>query len=773
MGARVARLASGSLELECNMRWQRILRVFLFVSMTVTIAFTMDAGTHAGRTTDRGPQGNILLLIIDDAGFDQLTSFNYDRRTGLPNAIDPARTPTLDAIARRGVRFMNTWAMPDCSPSRSTLFTGRYPMRTGVMNACLPSDLPVSQVSPYEVTIAEILEDQGYQQHYVGKWHLGDPTLNPAGPAMTFAAGFPSFDGTPYGGPAFIDRTLAGQLSTDAQGIYSCGFPIDPFTNEPAICACAYASTGDGDDPVPQWTDARPGFDAIDCLASGGVPMVESNGEPIMTGSADAWSRIEFTDSATDSEFWNGYYVMPRAQVDSPEAILDVQRGYATTLDTDRAIDWMQNERMPDRPWFLTVSYESIHTPYQQAPNDLRIPGRSWPRDLPQVCASQNWVSPGEVEGAQRELTRQMLEGIDLEVRRLLVDSEVAVFEGDELVSIDPSVTIIMIGDNGTYYPSVEYPFDFARAKATVYQTGVSVPLSVTGSIVEQPGRINRNLVNIADLFVLLGELAGVDVLDEVPPTHIIDGKPMLRYLVDAGDVPPARTINFAQLGENQHPLGTVYGPCVFESLGVCTDSILFSQSLCEDSGGVWYGPGSDFDCGTSKRPLDCATCLQLEDAPGFPETFTILPLAQEAVTDGRFKLIQNHIETDSGSAITFEFYDLRDCPAADRLPGELGIDYGENAPAGLDCSLPLDDLGPIQTAAFLDLYQALQDQLQSEIPCPGDGNLDKRVDAADIGGLLQYWGPQSSVYDLNQDAVTDVIDLGLLLVYWNPDCTR
>ena len=756
------------------MQWQFFLRSVLIAASSTAIVCTASDSAHASHVAERGSERNILLLIIDDAGFDQLTSFNYDRKTGEPNGINPARTPTLDAIARGGVRFMNTWAMPDCSPSRSTLFTGRFPMRTGVLNACLPSDLPVSQVSPYEVTIAEILENRGYQQHYVGKWHLGDPTLNPAGPAMTFAAGFPSFDGTPYGGPAFIDRTLAGQLSTDAQGIYSCGFPVDPFTNEPAECACAYETPiPDGDAPGLPWTDARRGFDALDCLASGGVPMVESNGEPIMTGSYDAWSRIEFTDSATDSEFWNGYYVMPRAQVDSPEATLSVQRGYATILDTDRAIDWMQNERTPDQPWFLTVSYESIHTPYQQAPNDLRMPGPSWPSDFPQVCADQNWVSPEEVELAQRELTRQMLEGIDLEVRRLLVDSEVAVFEGDELVSIDPSVTIVMIGDNGTYYPSVEAPFDFARAKATVYQTGVCVPLSVTGSIVEQPGRINQNLVNIADLFVLLGEIAGVDVVDEVPPTHIIDGRPMLRYVVDAGDVPPARTINFAQLGENQHPLGTVYGPCVFESLGVCTDSILYSQLLCEDSGGVWYGPGSGFNCGTSARPLDCATCLELEDAPGYPGSFSILPLAQEAVTDGRFKLIQNHIETGSGSAITFEFYDLRDCPFADNLPGELGIDYGETAPPGLDCSLPLDDLDPVQTIAFLELYEALQEQLQSEIPCPGDGNLDKRVDAADIGGLLQYWGPQSSVYDLNQDAVTDVIDLGLLLVYWNPDCTQ
>ena len=44
-----------------------------------------------------------------------------------------ASTPNLDALANAGVRFSNTWSMPECSPSRATIFTGRYPLRTGVM----------------------------------------------------------------------------------------------------------------------------------------------------------------------------------------------------------------------------------------------------------------------------------------------------------------------------------------------------------------------------------------------------------------------------------------------------------------------------------------------------------------------------------------------------------------------------------------------------------------------------------------------------------------
>src|SRR5262249_19552871 len=77
------------------------------------------------------PQGqppNILFIILDDVGIDQLTSFN-------PNSLDPPSTPNINAIAAAGVKFTNCWMMPECSPSRSTFITGRWPLRTGVTAA--------------------------------------------------------------------------------------------------------------------------------------------------------------------------------------------------------------------------------------------------------------------------------------------------------------------------------------------------------------------------------------------------------------------------------------------------------------------------------------------------------------------------------------------------------------------------------------------------------------------------------------------------------------
>src|SRR5438132_9740102 len=98
---------------------------------------------------------NILFFIMDDVGIDQMQIFGYGGAT-------PPRTPNIDAIARAGVRFRNTWSMPECSPSRAIFFEGRYPFRTNVFNAILAQDLANSQVSPYEITTPKVLKQQDY-----------------------------------------------------------------------------------------------------------------------------------------------------------------------------------------------------------------------------------------------------------------------------------------------------------------------------------------------------------------------------------------------------------------------------------------------------------------------------------------------------------------------------------------------------------------------------------------------------------------------------------
>jgi hypothetical protein len=691
------------------------------VSLSCSVALAGAEGSDQER-------GNILFVIIDDAGIDQFRAFNS-------GAIDTqlAQTPVIDAIFDSSVRFTNCWSMPECSPSRTCYFTGRYPLRTGVMAACLPTDTPRSQCSPYETTAPDLFKANGYDQAYFGKLHIGDPTLNPAGDALSWDLGMPHFDGTPYGAPAFIDYTLFGQMpdQTSDQPVYSCGLPIDPLTNAQAICSCAFA---DG-----TWSD---GLGAVDCLSAGGVPLVESDGTPITVGSAEALARVDFESAAG-----NGYYVMSRAVVTSPVAEVSLQRGYSTRLEADRTIDWI-NSHDGDAPWFVSLGFTGIHTPYQQSPNDLLPEGAEWPKGLTQRCGAQAGIDspPGP---AQRQLANQMLEAIDTELERVLLETGIASMVEGKLEMLDPSVTIILIGDNGTYFPIVRFPFNPLQAKATVYQTGVSVPLAVAGNRVIEPDRDVDALVNCVDIFSLLSELGGIDYEAQVPARRTLDCKPMLPFLENT-DQAGFREYNFTQYDENVHIKTANIRPCLLNGIMLCTDTILFNEDVCAAQGGTWF-------------PTYDTCCDVLEGDKGLD--FDILPKAQWAVTNGRWKLVRSSIESCIGGNPD-QFYDLENCPFADILGGR-GID---NDSADLLASdKPL-------TREQQENYDALVDALDainsSEISCPGDVTLDKRVDGADLGAVLHWWGEHSSVCDFNDDGYTDGADLAVILANWNPDCS-
>ena len=104
---------------------------------------------------------NVLIVLADDMGYGDPGCYG-----GL------ARTPTLDALARNGIRFTDFYAgAPLCSPSRAALLTGRVPSRAGIYNYRSPNH-PM-HLRKEEVTMASILKEQGYQTAIFGKWHLG------------------------------------------------------------------------------------------------------------------------------------------------------------------------------------------------------------------------------------------------------------------------------------------------------------------------------------------------------------------------------------------------------------------------------------------------------------------------------------------------------------------------------------------------------------------------------------------------------------------------
>ena len=109
----------------------------------------------------QGPRRpNIVLIISDDQGFGDLSLHGNDK----------LKTPNLDGIGAGGAQFTQFHVSPVCSPTRSSLMTGRYHYRTGIVDTFLGR----SMMYPDEVTIAETLRGAGYRTGIFGKWHLGD-----------------------------------------------------------------------------------------------------------------------------------------------------------------------------------------------------------------------------------------------------------------------------------------------------------------------------------------------------------------------------------------------------------------------------------------------------------------------------------------------------------------------------------------------------------------------------------------------------------------------
>ena len=103
---------------------------------------------------------NVILIITDDQGYGDLGIHNN------PNI----NTPTIDAFARQSIRFNNFHVSPVCAPTRSSLMTGRYSLRTGVRDTYNGGAI----MAPSEFTLAEMLKKVNYTTGIFGKWHLGD-----------------------------------------------------------------------------------------------------------------------------------------------------------------------------------------------------------------------------------------------------------------------------------------------------------------------------------------------------------------------------------------------------------------------------------------------------------------------------------------------------------------------------------------------------------------------------------------------------------------------
>ncbi|MDX2149278.1 MAG: sulfatase-like hydrolase/transferase [Bryobacteraceae bacterium] len=108
---------------------------------------------------------NVIVIVTDDQGIGDLGCYG-----------DPdARTPHLDGLAARGIRFTQWYSnAPICSASRAALLTGKYPDRTGVKGALQSSPaFNIPGLRDGELTFPKWFQKRGYRTALLGKWHLG------------------------------------------------------------------------------------------------------------------------------------------------------------------------------------------------------------------------------------------------------------------------------------------------------------------------------------------------------------------------------------------------------------------------------------------------------------------------------------------------------------------------------------------------------------------------------------------------------------------------
>lgn len=359
------------------------------VLLLVLVPF--GATATAQDPTEGTARPNIVFLLLDDMGYADIGAYG--------NAYH--RTPNIDRLAAEGIRFTDAYAAaPNCSPTRASILTGRWPARIGVtqylpgnvlphaklLQADLPLGLPLE-----ETVLAEPLAAAGYATSCIGKWHLGGGRYTPK------MRGF--------------DESFASGHWGSHRSMFA-----------------------------PHTKLVVPGTNAGDYLTD------------VLTTAAERFI-----------------------------------------------------ERSKDRPFFLYMSYYSIHGPIQ-AKRGL-IDGYAGRRD---PSGRNNATYAAMVEGVDRSVGRIMEK-----LRELRLDSNTAVF---------------FFSDNGGV-PSRAFNGGFRSGKGYLWEGGIREPLIVRWPKSIAPGTVETTPVTSVDFYPTILEMTGAADSGE----HSSDGTSLLPLLLQTG----------------------------------------------------------------------------------------------------------------------------------------------------------------------------------------------------------------------------------------------
>ncbi len=188
---------------------------------------------------------------------------------------------------------------------------------------------------------------------------------------------------------------------------------------------------------------------------------------------------------------------------------------YAPTENVNNAVNWLKTQNQ-NKPFFLWLAFNAPHEPLHLPPAGLHT-------------YTSLTGTTADINAQPKQYFKAMIQAMDHEIGRL--------FDSLQMMNKWDSTDIIFIGDNGNTSRTAQIA-DLTKAKGTVYEYGIHVPLIIAGPAVVSQGRVSKALVNTADLFATIVENFGYkNWQTQIPANKPVDSKslqPILKNTTDS-----------------------------------------------------------------------------------------------------------------------------------------------------------------------------------------------------------------------------------------------